>query len=72
VSECTLTIEVVARFLGLLELYRDGVVNFDQAEALAELRVRWTGGPRDPDEPAGAPSGYDAAGTGPDPDEEYG
>jgi segregation and condensation protein A len=43
VSDCTLTIEVVARFLGLLELYRDGVVAFDQAAALAELRVRWIG-----------------------------
>jgi segregation and condensation protein A len=43
VSECTLTIEVVARFLGLLELYQGGWVAFDQAEALTELRVRWTG-----------------------------
>jgi segregation and condensation protein A len=33
--------EVVGRFLGLLELYRDGVLAFDQAAALAELRVRW-------------------------------
>lgn len=38
------TLEVVARFLGLLELYRDGLVAFDQAEALGELYVRWTGG----------------------------
>ena len=43
VGDCTLTIEIVARFLGLLELYRDGFVAFDQAAALAELRVRWTG-----------------------------
>jgi segregation and condensation protein A len=43
VSDCTLTLEVVARFLGLLELYREGSVSFDQAAALAELRVRWTG-----------------------------
>ncbi|MBE7186764.1 ScpA family protein [Jatrophihabitans endophyticus] len=47
VSDCTLTIEIVARFLGLLELYRDGSVAFDQAAALAELRVRWTGGADD-------------------------
>ena len=40
-------LEVVARFLGLLELYRDGSVAFDQAAALAELRVRWTGGADD-------------------------
>ena len=43
VADCASTLEVVARFLGLLELYRDGVVAFDQAAALAELRVRWTG-----------------------------
>jgi segregation and condensation protein A len=41
VSDCTRTLEVVARFLGLLDLYRDGAVAFDQAAALAELRVRW-------------------------------
>jgi segregation and condensation protein A len=43
VADCSRTLEVVARFLGLLELYREGVVAFDQAAALAELRVRWTG-----------------------------
>jgi segregation and condensation protein A len=43
VADCTGTLEVVARFLGLLELYRDGAVAFDQAAALTELRVRWTG-----------------------------
>ena len=44
VAECETTLEVVARFLGLLEMYREGDVAFDQAAALAELRVRWTGG----------------------------
>lgn len=34
---------VVSRFLALLELYREGAVAFDQAEALAELTIRWTG-----------------------------
>jgi segregation and condensation protein A len=43
VSDCGSTLEVVARFLGLLELYRENLVAFDQAAALAELRVRWTG-----------------------------
>ncbi len=47
VADCESTLEVVARFLGLLELYRDGAVAFDQAAALAELRVRWTGSDRD-------------------------
>ncbi len=35
---------VVARFLALLELFRDGVIAFDQAAALGELTIRWTGG----------------------------
>jgi len=59
VADCRSTLEVVARFLGLLELYRAGEVAFDQAEALAELRVRWTGGSR-------------AAAADADLDEEYG
>ncbi len=42
-SDCQSTLEVVARFLALLELYREGMVTFDQAEALGELTVRWTG-----------------------------
>ncbi|MBA2698188.1 MAG: segregation/condensation protein A [Nocardioidaceae bacterium] len=37
------TITTVARFLALLELFREGVVAFDQAAALGELSVRWTG-----------------------------
>ncbi len=53
VADCTSTAEVVGRFLALLELYRDGVIAFDQAAALAELRVRWTGDPDQPD-PSGA------------------
>ena len=41
IADCRNTLEVVARFLGLLELYREGAVAFDQAAALAGLRVRW-------------------------------
>lgn len=33
----------VARFLALLELFREGVVQFEQAAALGELSIRWTG-----------------------------
>jgi segregation and condensation protein A len=33
----------VARFLALLELFREGVVVFDQMTPLGELTVRWTG-----------------------------
>jgi segregation and condensation protein A len=42
-ADCSGTLEVVARFLGLLELYREGVIAFDQVEALGDLHVRWTG-----------------------------
>ncbi|OEJ27583.1 chromosome segregation protein ScpA [Streptomyces agglomeratus] len=38
------TLTVVARFLALLELYREKAVVLDQEEALGELVVRWTGG----------------------------
>jgi segregation and condensation protein A len=34
----------VARFLALLELFRDGAVAFQQLTPLGELTVRWTGG----------------------------
>jgi segregation and condensation protein A len=37
------TYEVVARFLALLELYREQAVSFDQDEPLGELHVTWTG-----------------------------
>jgi segregation and condensation protein A len=33
----------VARFLALLELFREGVVAFDQLTPMGELSVRWTG-----------------------------
>jgi segregation and condensation protein A len=34
---------VVARFLALLELYRDGDVTFDQVTPLGDLHIRWSG-----------------------------
>ncbi|MFI1258359.1 segregation and condensation protein A [Streptomyces netropsis] len=37
------TLTVVARFLALLELYRERVVVLDQEQALGALTVRWTG-----------------------------
>ncbi|WP_283133482.1 segregation and condensation protein A [Rhizohabitans arisaemae] len=43
VADCEGTYEVVARFLAVLELFREGVVAFEQAEALGELTVSWTG-----------------------------
>ncbi|MEU4036289.1 segregation and condensation protein A [Streptomyces collinus] len=38
------TLTVVARFLALLELYREKAVALEQEVALGELLVRWTGG----------------------------
>ncbi|MEU6644312.1 segregation/condensation protein A [Saccharomonospora sp. NPDC046836] len=67
VSDCDHTIEVVARFLALLELYRESAVQFDQLEALAELHVRWTGGSADE---AAADAARDRASDAED--EEYG
>lgn len=44
VADCASTLEVVGRFLAVLELYREGALAFDQAAALSELRVRWIAG----------------------------
>jgi segregation and condensation protein A len=61
------TLTTVARFLALLELFREGAVGFEQVTPLGELTVRWTGVTEDPDdfnidefegapEPAAAPT----------------
>ena len=43
VSDAQSTLVVVARFLALLDLYRQGALRFDQVVALGELQIRWTG-----------------------------
>jgi segregation and condensation protein A len=43
VADCAERIQVVVRFLALLELYRDGKIEVEQAETFGELRVRWSG-----------------------------
>ena len=43
ISDADSTLVVVARFLALLDLYRQGVLRFDQVVALGELHIRWTG-----------------------------
>jgi segregation and condensation protein A len=43
VAECQGPIEIVGRFLALLELYRARAVAFDQSEPLGVLQVSWTG-----------------------------
>ena len=40
-SGCTETIEVVARFLAVLDLHREGRVAFEQIVPLGDLTVRW-------------------------------
>ena len=43
VADCQAPIEIVGRFLALLELYRSRAVAFDQSEPLGVLQVSWTG-----------------------------
>jgi segregation and condensation protein A len=43
VADCEAPMEVVGRFLALLELYRTRAVAFDQSEALGVLQISWTG-----------------------------
>jgi segregation and condensation protein A len=43
VADCPTRQHVVARFLGLLELFREGQVSFEQVTPLGDLTVRWTG-----------------------------
>lgn len=44
VADCEHTIEIVARFLALLELYREACVLFDQEDPLGDLHVHWSVG----------------------------
>jgi segregation and condensation protein A len=37
------TLVVVARFLALLDLYRQGALRFEQVMALGELQISWIG-----------------------------
>ena len=43
VADAESTLVVVARFLALLELYREGVIRFEQLVALGELQIKWVG-----------------------------
>jgi segregation and condensation protein A len=53
-ADCAGTFEVVARFLAVLELYRDGRIGLDQVAPLGDLYVSWVDRPEpraaDPDE----------------------
>lgn len=43
ISNADSTLVVVARFLALLELYREGVLRFEQVISLGELHITWSG-----------------------------
>ncbi|WP_147141925.1 segregation and condensation protein A [Nocardia ninae] len=43
VADCTAPIEIVARFLALLELYRGKTIEFDQPDPLGQLSISWIG-----------------------------
>lgn len=43
VADCEAPIEIVGRFLALLELYRARAVAFEQPEPLGALQISWTG-----------------------------
>lgn len=43
VADCDVPLRVVARFLALLELYRERAIEFEQPDPLGELAVSWTG-----------------------------
>lgn len=43
VADADSTLVVVARFLALLELFREAAVTFEQEQALGELTVQWVG-----------------------------
>ena len=43
IADADSTLVIVARFLALLDLYRQGVLRFNQVIALGELQISWTG-----------------------------
>jgi segregation and condensation protein A len=72
-ADCSHTLEVVARFLALLELYRQQRVTFEQLTPLGDLHVRWSGREASGEvvDVDGVLPGPGAAGTDDDIDEEY-
>ncbi|MEO7751825.1 MAG: ScpA family protein [Terracoccus sp.] len=43
VADADSTLVIVARFLAVLELFKEAAIAVEQAEALGELTIRWTG-----------------------------
>jgi segregation and condensation protein A len=44
-ADCEVPVQIVARFLALLELYRGKTIEFDQPDPLGPLAVSWIGDP---------------------------
>ena len=69
IADADTTLVIVARFLALLELFREGAVAFDQAAPLSDLTVRWTGaddGEVEVDDEFDGSTGQDAPGVAAD------
>ncbi|MCP2279787.1 condensin subunit ScpA [Nocardia amikacinitolerans] len=47
VADCEVPVQIVARFLALLELYRGKTIEFDQPDPLGPLAISWIGDPED-------------------------
>ncbi|HUJ07828.1 MAG TPA: segregation/condensation protein A [Streptosporangiaceae bacterium] len=62
-ADCEDTYEVVARFLAVLDLYRDKHVSFEQETPLGELFITWTGQEAAGGDGAGAPAHVQGAGA---------
>jgi segregation and condensation protein A len=58
-SDCAGTYEVVARFLAVLELYRESRITMDQVTPLGELYVTWSDEPSADGRPAADPDDRD-------------
>lgn len=43
VADCEVPVQIVARFLALLELYRGKTIEFDQPDPLGQLSISWLG-----------------------------
>lgn len=63
VADADSTLVVVARFLSLLELFKEKAIAIEQEQALSEIQVRWTGG--DEQVEVGDEFDGDAAASGP-------
>jgi segregation and condensation protein A len=51
-------LDVIVRFLAVLELFKQGMVEVDQTDRFGDIRIEWTG-PRDPDAAAIAVDVYE-------------